>query len=228
MTSHGVAAIVTAAGASRRMGGPVKKEYRDLDGMPVLARAILPFLSSGIFERIVVTVPPGDVARAESLLKPHLDASALRLMEGGGTRQESVFLGLRALSDDPPRIVLVHDGARPWVDEDLIRRVIDATETWGACVPVLEVTEAVKEVGDTGVILRHIPRRTIRLAQTPQGFLFGRLLTAYRRACGEGASCADDGEVFDLFGGTVAWIPGNESNRKITVAADLDGAKAGS
>jgi len=221
VTFHSVAAIVTAAGASRRMGGPVKKEYRDLDGMPVLARAILPFLSLRIFERIIVTVPPGDVRKAESLLKPHLDVSALRLVEGGDTRQQSVSLGLRALSDDPPGIVLVHDGARPWVDEDLIRRVIDATEAWGACVPVLEVTEAVKEVGETGVILRHIPRRTIRLAQTPQGFLFDRLFAAYRRACGEGAACADDGEVFDLFGGTVAWIPGSESNRKITVAADL-------
>ncbi|HVO39639.1 MAG TPA: IspD/TarI family cytidylyltransferase [Spirochaetia bacterium] len=227
MTSHSVAAIVTAAGASRRMGGPVKKEYRDLDGVPVLARAILPFASSGIFERIVVTVPPGDVARVESLLKPHLDLLTLRLVEGGGTRQESVFLGLRALSTDPPGVVLVHDGARPWVDQDLIRRVIDATEAWGACVPVLEVTEAVKEVGDTGVILRHIPRRTIRLAQTPQGFLFERLFAAYRRACGEGASCADDGEVFDLFGGTVAWIRGSESNRKITVAADLERAGSG-
>ena len=212
---------MTAAGVSRRMGGPVKKEYRDLDGVPVLARAILPFLSSGIFQRVVVTVPPGDVARVESLLRPHLNLPSLRLVEGGDTRQDSVCIALRILSSEPPGIVLVHDGARPWVDELLIRRVIDATEAWGACVPVLEATEAVKEVGDSGVILRHIPRRTIRLAQTPQGFLFERLFAAYRRACGEGASCADDGEVFDLFGGTVAWIPGSESNRKITVEADL-------
>ena len=140
----GWAAVVTAAGASARMGG-AKKEFRSLGGVPVLALAIRPFLA-GAARRVVVTLPAGRLAEASALLAPHVDLASLALVEGGATRQESVRRGLLALADDPPDIVLIHDGARPWLCADLLARVLASAERHGACVPVLEAAEAVKEV----------------------------------------------------------------------------------
>ena len=226
------AAVVTAAGASTRMGGAAKKEFRRLDGVPVLALAIRPFLA-GVAERVVVTLPAGRVAEASALLAPYLDVAALLLVEGGSTRQESVRRGLAALAADPPDIVLVHDGARPWLSIGLAARVAEAAARFGACVPVVEVTEAVKEIGaepgagrDGGpLVLRHIPRRLLRFAQTPQGFSYLRILAAHERARAEGLSFVDDAEVFDQFSGPVAWVTGDPANRKITFADDLEEAR---
>jgi 2-C-methyl-D-erythritol 4-phosphate cytidylyltransferase len=205
------------------MGGQSKKEYRLLAGIPVLARAVLPFLATGC-SPVVVTIPAGHADEAAALLRPHLSLDAVRFVEGGATRQESVFFGLRSLEGDAPRIVLIHDGARPWVSTELALRVAAAAEIHGACVPVTDATEAVKEIGQSGMILRHLRRQTIRFAQTPQGFLYDRILAAHRKAREAGACCADDGEVFEQFAGSVAWMPGDPDNRKITHEWDLEGA----
>jgi 2-C-methyl-D-erythritol 4-phosphate cytidylyltransferase len=251
------------------MGGAAKKEFRPIGGVPVLALAIRPFLSAG-FERIVVTLPAGRLGDASALLAPFLDVATLTLVEGGATRQESVRLGLRALAADPPDLVLIHDGARPWLAPDLLACVAEAAERFGACVPVVEVTEAVKEVGlptslsrptsghpqggshaerdgspwpwvggepdvggtdgtaaapgDAQLVRRHLPRRHLRFAQTPQGFSYPRIVAAHERARAEGLSFVDDAEVFDRFAGPVAWVPGDPSNRKITFSDDLEEA----
>jgi 2-C-methyl-D-erythritol 4-phosphate cytidylyltransferase len=223
VTLRRCAAIVTAAGASRRMGGRTKKEYRLIAGIPVLVRSVQPFLDAG-FAPVVITIPAGHADEAAALLRPHISLDDVRLVEGGETRQESVFLGLRSLEQDAPLIVLIHDGARPWASAELLQRVASAAERYGACVPVTEVPEAVKEVGQSGIILRHLRRRTIRFAQTPQGFRYDRILDAHRKAREAGASCVDDGEVFEQFAGPVVWVPGDPDNRKITREGDLEGA----
>ena len=206
------------------MGGDVKKEYREIGGMPVLARAILPFLSDARFGPLAVTVAPGRAAEVEQLLRPHVSLSSLALVEGGATRQESVFLALQALAAHRPRIVLIHDGARPWLSSELVDRVVAAVELYGACVPVIEAPEAVKQAGESGFILRHFRRGAIRFAQTPQGFLFDRILAAHEDAQRAGARCVDDAEVYDLFAGPVASVPGDPANRKITYPHDLEDA----
>ncbi len=215
------AVVVTAAGRSSRMGGAQKKEYRSLDGKPVLAHAIAPFLLHEPSE-LIITVPPGDMDCVKSLLAPYMPAGlVLTTVEGGRTRQESVLRALRALRSRAPELVLIHDGARPWASEPLVAAVLEAAARFGACVPVVELTEAVKETDAAGWIVRHVPRHTIRIAQTPQGFVFASILSAHERAAQEGAACVDDAEVFALFGGPVATVPGDAANRKITFAHDL-------
>jgi 2-C-methyl-D-erythritol 4-phosphate cytidylyltransferase/2-C-methyl-D-erythritol 4-phosphate cytidylyltransferase/2-C-methyl-D-erythritol 2,4-cyclodiphosphate synthase len=221
------AAVVTAAGASTRIGG-TKKEFRAIGGVPVLALAVRPFLAAGMV-RVVVTLPAGKIDEAAALLAPHVDIAALVLVEGGGTRQESVRRGLLALADDPPDLVLIHDGARPWLAPELLGRVRDAAARFGACVPVVEVTEAVKELDPAApgadappLVLRHVPRQRLRFAQTPQGFSYPRILAAHQQALAKGLSFVDDAEVFDRFDGPVAWVSGDWANRKITFAEDLE------
>jgi 2-C-methyl-D-erythritol 4-phosphate cytidylyltransferase len=222
---RGRALVVTAAGASARMAGGDKKEYRDLRGVPVLARAILPFLAFGGFAPIIVTVPPGDARRAAELLRPHLDAARLLFVEGGGTRQESVRRALEAIAEGGGAgSVLIHDGARPWITPAVIGRVLAAAEARGACVPVVEVSEALKRAGEDGVVEAHEPRGAYRLAQTPQGFRFDAIRAAHGRALIEGLRFVDDAEVYAAFVGPVAWVPGDPSNRKVTWPSDLEGA----
>jgi len=226
VTATRVAAVVTAAGSSARMGGAGKKEFRTVGGVPVLALAIRPFLA---LSRVVVTLPAEWLAAAAAMIAPHLDVAVLKLVEGGVTRQESVRRGLLALADDPPEVVLIHDGARPWLPPDLVARGTEAADRFGACVPVVEVSEAVKELDLAApgadaqrFVLRHLPRHTLRSAQTPQGFSYQRILAAHERARAEGLSFVDDAEVFARFDGPVAWVPGDPANRKITFPEDLE------
>ncbi len=227
MNPPSCALILTAAGASVRMGDGPKKEYRDIEGVPVLARALLPFLAVRGISRVVVTVPAGDIARASALLAPHVSLAGVSFVEGGASRQESVRRGLAALRAAPPDIVLIHDGARPWVSAELIERVRAAAERCGACVPVLEAREAVKRVTEDGVILQHLPRQSLRFAQTPQGFSFARILEAHEKARANGVQCADDGEIFGLYAGPVEWVPGDPRNRKITWPGDVEAPRGG-
>jgi 2-C-methyl-D-erythritol 4-phosphate cytidylyltransferase len=215
------AAVVTAAGASGRMGGSRKKEYRLLNGRPVLALAVGPFVDSGIFTRIVVTVPRGHLDNARELLGPYASKNGVSFIEGGETRQDSVMKALVSLESDPPWGVLVHDGARPWISGGLIARVIESVMRHRACVPIVEVPEAVKQAGGEGFVIRHLRRQTVFLAQTPQGFEYAGLLSAYRAAVNRGVVCADDAELYDMFEGPVATVPGEIENRKITYERDL-------
>lgn len=213
------------------MGSRTKKEYRLIGNVPVLALAVRPFLEEG-FSPVVITVPRGHRGEAAALLGTHLPLDSVRFVEGGSTRQESVLRGLRSLGEEMrlgrreqmPDLVLIHDGARPWLNRELVRRVAAAAEEHGACVPVVEVSEAVKQIDISGVVERHLSRQTIRFAQTPQGFLFARILAAHEKAAAAGAVCVDDAEVYALFEGPVAWVDGEPDNRKITRECDLEGA----
>lgn len=216
-----LAGVITSAGSSQRWGGTEKKEYAALGGRPVLAHAVLPFLDVDPEMILVLTVPAGHVERVGKLLAAHLPPARLRLVEGGSSRQASVHLGLESLCDDPPELVLIHDGARPWVSAALIRRVVEAARLHGACVPVLEPCEAPKLVGPSGLVLADLSRHLVQLAQTPQGFLFERILEAHRRAGADARAHLDDAGVYAAFCGPVWTVAGEPANRKITYPRDL-------
>ena len=121
--------------------------------------------------------------------------------------------------------MLIHDGARPWVDEALIRRAITAVIAHDAVVPLLPLTETPKEIDGTGFVRRHLKRAQIGGAQTPQAFAYPAILLAHERAAvrerEEGVFYTDDAEVWGEFAGPVAVIEGSPQNRKITFPEDL-------
>jgi 2-C-methyl-D-erythritol 4-phosphate cytidylyltransferase len=203
------------------MGVSGKKEYCVLSGVPVLARSVLPFLRSGRYAPILVVVPPGDITKASALLEGHIPAGSVRFIEGGPTRQASVFLALKDLAREPPALVLIHDGARPWVTDALIEGVEREAARSGACIPVTRPTEAVKRIGESGRILGSLSQDTLGMAQTPQGFRFKEIHAAHERADREGRRAADDAELYEAYAGIVSTIPGDAANRKITFVHDL-------
>ena len=156
------------------------------------------------------------------------DAAAASLgmgepIAGGATRQDSVRLGLEAIADAKPDFVLIHDGARPFVDPGLISRVIAALATSPGAIPALPVVDTLKR-GDNGLISQTVPRDGLYRAQTPQGFHFPAILAAHRAA--QGRELTDDAAVAELAGLRVALVPGNPDNVKITTADDLRRAEA--
>jgi 2-C-methyl-D-erythritol 4-phosphate cytidylyltransferase len=235
-----VAALITAAGSSSRMGG-VKKEYCVLDpsctddqGNPltVLGAAVLAFASCGEIGPIVITVPPeGEAAARASLPRSLAAQNRVNFTPGGRTRRESVHKALSFLETLEIGYVLIHDGARPWVSAALIRQVISAAAQRRAVIPLVRVIETPKEVdrfpgpGETGVIRRHLRRAEVGTAQTPQGFAFPDILRAHEKAAlkekTKGFEYTDDAEVWADFIGPVAVIPGEIENRKITFKEDL-------
>jgi 2-C-methyl-D-erythritol 4-phosphate cytidylyltransferase len=215
------AAIVTAAGSSKRWADQQKKEYAPLGDRPVLIRAIEPFLDITPSLQLVITLPEADIPMVRGLLQPHAEKNRILFVGGGKSRQESVRLGLEALEELEPYIVLIHDGARPWVDRALIGRVLDGTRKWGACIPVVDASEAPKRIGPSGLIVEDLSREQYKLAQTPQGFLYDRILKAHRRAKNNPHLFLDDAEVYAAYWSGVFTVPGDRRNRKITFREDL-------
>ncbi|MCL1817316.1 MAG: 2-C-methyl-D-erythritol 2,4-cyclodiphosphate synthase [Spirochaetaceae bacterium] len=212
------------------MGSATKKEYLCVDGKPLLLFALEAFEESRAVSRYVVTVPPGGEEEARGVLAPWLDVAARKeatsFVPGGQTRQESVYRGLAALSAAPPGLVLIHDGARPWVKPGLIRAVAQAAASRGACIPLTPAVDALKQINAEGFLESHLDRGRIRGAQTPQGFLYGKIFTAHQQAARDGRSCHDDSEIYSLYAGPVFSVPGDERNKKITYPADLEEASA--
>jgi len=236
-TETSIAAIICAAGSSKRMGG-VKKEYLHIPCIPasppltVLGAAVSAFASLPQIRLIVITVPEGEESQARSCLPKELQSETGRIcfISGGKTRRASVHNALSFLADRKPSHVLIHDGARPWIERGLIERIVEATIKYGAAIPALPLVETPKELdcstGEARYIKRHLRRENLCTVQTPQGFAFPEILAAHEKAAKreeqESFEYTDDAEVWGEFVGQVAVIPGNPENRKITYPEDIE------
>jgi 2-C-methyl-D-erythritol 4-phosphate cytidylyltransferase len=214
-----VAAVVVAGGSGQRMGG-VRKQYLDLLGEPVLLWSVRPFLAHPQVQTVVVVLPGEDVADPP----PWLSQLPVTLAEGGAERGDSVWSGLRRVPLDH-ELVLIHDGARPFVTAAIIGRVIEGARCGGA-VAAVPATDTVKEVEPDGRIVRTHPRARIWQAQTPQGFPLAALREAYQRARKEGWVDTDDAALCERIGMDIRVVEGDRDNIKITRPTDLPLAEA--
>ncbi|MDD3447059.1 MAG: bifunctional 2-C-methyl-D-erythritol 4-phosphate cytidylyltransferase/2-C-methyl-D-erythritol 2,4-cyclodiphosphate synthase [Zavarzinia sp.] len=213
----GVAAVVAAAGSGKRMGNGLPKQYRDLAGLPLLRRTVAALRRHPAMGPIVVVVDPAQQGLAEQALAG-LDVGPL--VSGGAERQASVRAGLEALAalPHPPAAVLIHDAARPFVDNALIDRVLAALDTDVGAIPALAVVDTLKR-GASGKAGETVPRDGLFRAQTPQGFRFEAILAAHRRLAD--AAMTDDAALIEADGRTVALVEGLEENFKVTTADDM-------
>ena len=208
-------ALVVAAGRGSRMGGTMPKQWLDLAGKPVLRHSLDALSRHAGIDAIRVVIHPDDRTLYESA------AAGLGLVEpvaGGRTRQESVRFGLEALVMDGPDLVLIHDGARPFLDDGLISRVIGALAHHPGAIPAQPVHDTLKRA-EGGMITNTVERAGLWRAQTPQGFRFRDILAAHRAAAGQ--ELTDDAAVAERAGLAVAVVAGSEENVKITTAEDL-------
>ena len=219
-----VGAIVVAAGQGTRIGG-VPKQYRLLAGVPILLRALRPFAAHPDVAHVVLVLPPADAANPPPFLAD-LAGYGLTLAPGGRERSHSVAAGLAALSP-ACAIVLVHDGARPFVEPGVIEAVIREARAGVGALAAVPVTDTVKEVSPADHrVVRTLSREGLWRAQTPQGFPRALLVDAHERACREGITATDDASLVERLGGTVRVVPDSSSNLKITTLEDLAWAEA--
>ena len=232
-----VAAVICAAGLSKRMGG-IKKEYQKLKGgsVTVLGSVTRAFASVPSVGIIVIAISENTESSARDALPPEFltaDRPKILFVCGGQTRRASVFNALSLLAAYNPGYVLIHDGARPWVSPSLIEKIIEAAKKYGAVIPLLPITDTPKECdaplefaavdGEKPVFVKnHLKRANLGVAQTPQGFKFPEILRAHEKAADAGGEeFTDDAEVWGQFCGQVAVIPGSPENRKITFPEDI-------
>lgn len=207
-----IAVILVAAGRGSRMGGELPKQWRRLGGEMVLARSIAAFQDAGL-TRILLAIHPDDEALAAPL--------GLPMVAGGDSRSATVRAALAALAGDPPRLVLIHDGARPLVSRPVIDAVIDALADHPAAAPALPVTDALWR-GDGGLVTGIAARDGLFRAQTPQGFHYGALVAAH---AAHPVDAADDVATARAAGLQVAITTGSEDNIKMTYPVDFERAE---
>lgn len=215
------AVIITAAGSSNRMKGKGKKELKMIKGRTVLEGAVLPFVLSEQFDHILVTYPEGKREEMEKAL--HRINYPISYVRGGDSRQASVYNALLELNKTQSDLVLIHDGARPHITEELISRVLKETVKRGNSTPVTASVSAMKILDPFGDIQTHLLRSTTVCAQTPQGFSFPEILEAHEKARTDEKLYIDDSEIWSQYIGPVHTVEGDPVNTKITYPGDLKG-----
>jgi 2-C-methyl-D-erythritol 4-phosphate cytidylyltransferase len=218
MVATRVGAIVVAAGSSRRMGG-IDKLWIDLDGAPLLARTLAAIATTPSLGELVLAAGPETTRRVEDYAHLPVFARVDRWVQGGATRQDSVYNALQALA--PCDLVLIHDGARPLVSTAAIARGVSAAQVHGAVIAATPVTDTIKVVDGQERIAATPARETLRAAQTPQIFRYELLCEAYRRVGAARAQCTDDGGVVELAGMPVYTFLGETTNMKVSTPADI-------
>lgn len=208
------------------MKAALPKQYLMLGGLPILSRTLAAIDACPEIDHIRLVVPEPDMDYCrEKILKPIRVRAPLELTAGGACRQESVYNGLSALADDDG-IVLIHDGVRPFVRVDDIRRSIQAAQRYGACIPGLPVSDTLKLADDQDNIIQTVDRNRLWRAQTPQAFACGLIRKAHETAKLEGFKGTDDASVLERLGIKVHLIPGSIFNIKITGPEDMKMAEA--
>ena len=209
-------AVIVAAGSASRMGG-IDKVMAPLGGKPMVARTVAAFQSCDAIAEIVIVTRP-DLIRPISALCAGMD-KVRAVVAGGSSRQESVGLGLNALSKDV-ELAAIHDGARPLITEAVIDRTVRAANSYGAAAPAVPVKDTIKVVKG-GLVEKTPERATLHGVQTPQVFDFDLLRGALKKAQEEKAALTDDCSAVERLGMQVKIVEGDERNLKVTTPMDL-------
>src|SRR5208337_603165 len=214
-----VLAIIPAAGLGVRMGTDTPKQFLSLEGVPIFIYTLRKFAACDVIDEVLLALRDEDRERAQSDIDREGFGKTVRLVTGGATRQETVA---RALAQAPPatEVVVVHDAVRPFVDVDIIRRVVEAARSQGAVILGVPSVDTVKQVQQR-TILGTLPRERIVLAQTPQAFRADLLREAINRAVEDGFNGTDESSLVERLGHQVTVLMGSDRNIKITKPTDL-------
>ena len=209
-------AVIVAAGSASRMGG-IDKVMAPLKGEPMIVHTVRAFQTCDAIAEIVI-VTREDLIQPITRLCAGMD-KVIAVVSGGKSRQESVELGLSALSNKV-KLVAVQDGARPLITHAVIDRTIRAAHSYGAAAPAIPVKDTIKVVNG-GVVSSTPDRKTLQAVQTPQVFDLALLKGALKKAKLDGAAVTDDCSAVELMGMSVKIVEGDERNLKVTTPMDL-------
>lgn len=216
-------ALIPAAGMGKRMGASINKQYLQLNGMPIVARTISVFERSPLIDAIYLVIPAEEIPYCrEHVVEACGFCKVTAIIPGGRERQNSVMNGLRAMrehiADDD--VVLIHDGVRPLITENLLREAINTARLYDGALVAVPAKDTIKTVAD-GIVTGTPDRETIWQAQTPQAFRFGVIYAAHQAAETDQFMSTDDSSLVERSGGRVCIVRGDYRNIKITTPEDL-------
>jgi 2-C-methyl-D-erythritol 4-phosphate cytidylyltransferase len=235
-----VAAIIPAAGLGTRMAPvssapvsgknakktPPSKQFTELAGTPILIHTLRAFAAVDAVGEIWIALRENEIEGFRERLPEARDfGKKIELVAGGEHRQQSVEHALNAITAQPDDIVLVHDAVRPLVSAEVIRDVIQAAKKYGAAIAGLPAIDTVKQVERTAegaIIKTTIPRASVVLAQTPQGFRYSIIKKAFDEAAADGFMGTDEASLAERSGHEVAVVMGSPRNIKITNPGDME------
>jgi len=229
--------IVPAAGLGTRMAPPSTakskkkaptKQFKELGGVPILVRTLRKFAAAPAVYEIIVALRQDEIAGFRTQVEkqyPEILEKRLQMVVGGEHRQDSVASALACTAADAEDIVLVHDAVRPFVTPEIIAHVIEAAHKHGAAIagwPAVDTVKQVERTADGALIKTTIPRASIVMAQTPQGFRYDILKRAFDYAIADGFLGTDEASLIERAGLPVEVVMGSPRNIKITTPADME------
>jgi 2-C-methyl-D-erythritol 4-phosphate cytidylyltransferase len=217
-----VTALIVGAGEGRRLGGDVPKAYIAIGGRPMVLRTLDRFFSAQTIEQLILVVAARDLTRCEAMLRADaaLSRRSWTLQSGGASRQQSVKNGL-AKVDPNTDIVVIHDGARPFVTPRLIDRCVEAARNQGAVVVGVPVRDTIKVVAGDRRVQTTPARSSLWEIQTPQVFRREWIIEAHERAAQQAFEATDDAMLVERTGKSVFVLDGETTNIKITTSEDV-------
>ena len=217
-----VVGIIVAAGRGYRAGGQLPKQYTTFKNIRMLTLTITALLKSKKIDAIIVVINPLDINLYLDSIKDIIDQRLLPYCYGGSERSDTVKLGLKAVKKYDPKKVLIHDAARPFITIKTINRVLKSLETSPAVLPILPIFDAIWEKTKlkhkSFTIIPGPDRTNLLRAQTPQGFDYFTICSAYKKL---NSNALDDVSVAYAAGIPISTVLGDERNYKITSAAQL-------
>jgi len=213
--------VIAAAGQGSRMGTKTNKQFIMLNNKPVLNYSLDFFEKQEVVDEIIVVTSAKelDFCRYEIIEKNQYQKVSA-VLAGGQQRQDSVWVALQYLGQDTD-YVAVHDGARPLLSSDVLKRLLNEAEEWGAAIPGVPSRDTIKMVNKDSFVRQTLDRNVIYSIQTPQVFKFKELFEAYKLAEEEGFYATDDSALFEKYIGQVKVVEGDYDNIKITTPLDL-------
>ncbi len=212
-------AVVLAAGKGSRMNSDKLKQYMELNGYPLLYYSLLAFEKSRVDEIVLVTGEGEEGYCRAKIIEKYQFHKVKKIVPGGGERYLSVYQGLLAVNDTD--IVLIHDGARPFLDQKIIERTICAAEQFGSGVAAMPVKDTIKIADEDQFVLQTPDRSRLWMMQTPQTFSYSKIRAAYEKIVAKGQSVTDDAMAMELaFGEKVKLVEGSYRNIKVTTQED--------
>ena len=219
--THTVSALIVAAGRGQRFGGSLPKVFVDLCGEPMFVWSLRAFAGVPDISHIVLAVAQEHVVLATDICHDQQLEVRWEVIPGGARRQDTVRAGLDAMADHPPRIVSIHDGARPLVTPEMIAESINVCAKHQAAVACVPLTDTVKSFAADGAVAETLDRSKLRAIQTPQTFDYPLIVAAHEQACRVGLEVTDDASVVEASGHSVVGSVGSRDNMKVTELQDL-------
>jgi len=218
-----VFAIVVAGGKGVRMRQSIPKQYLMLDGKPLIGHTLIAVDACKKIDKVILVIPPDDVNACDQMMDRLVLKKRPLPVAGGAQRQASVYNGLCAIDADARAddIVIVHDGVRPFVTPAMLNACIAGAGETGACITGIPAFDTLKRIDPGGYVQKTIPRKMIRMVQTPQAFEYGLLKSAHETALKQGFTGTDDAALVENRGIGVKIVNGSRFNIKITTEDDM-------